>query len=64
VSPQARLVGVVERVCAATSAIRARTVDDNRNTMNGGPASQLHDRLEAVIQRLEHVAAELEETLA
>ena len=63
-SPQARLVGVVERVCAATSAIRARTIDDNRSTLNGGPASQLQQRLEAVIERLERVAGELEETLA
>ena len=63
-SPQTRLVGVVERVCAATSAIRARQGDETRAVANGGPNGHLQERLVAVIERLERVAGELEETLA
>lgn len=58
------LVGVVDRICAATNALRIRSNDSERAARNGGEVGDLHDRLDAAVERLERVASELEDMLA
>jgi hypothetical protein len=64
VSPDIRLVGVLGRITAATSAIRVRAADAVRAESNGGSGAELRERLEAAIERLEQVADQLEDALA
>ena len=62
-SPDVRLVVALRRIAAATSAISIRGEDAVRLERNGSPA-ELRERVEAVIKRLEAVAADLENALA
>jgi hypothetical protein len=63
-SPSARLDEAVRRICAAGSAIRARSYDANRLEQNGGSTAEVKDRLEVVISRLERAASDLEQALS
>jgi hypothetical protein len=63
VSPELRLIGVLGRITAATSAIRVRSADAVRAESNGGSSAELRKRLELVVVRLEAVADELEGAL-
>lgn len=59
-----RFANVLNRIANATSTIRIRSADAIRAESNGGSASELRERLEAAIARLEVVADELEDALA
>jgi hypothetical protein len=63
VTAQAQLLSALGRIAAATSVIRTRADDAARLERNGGSAADMRVRVEAVIERLEKVAAELEATL-
>jgi hypothetical protein len=58
------LGGVLARIATATSVGRVRESDRVRVDCNGGDVGELRQRVEALIERLEHVARELEDALA
>ena len=58
-----RFAAVLLRIASATTAIRIRGEDAVRLERNGSSA-ELRERVEAVIERLEAVAADLESALA
>jgi hypothetical protein len=62
-TPHARLAAIVGRISAATSVIRVRACDAERDE-NNGTANDSRERIERVITRLERVAVELEKSIA
>lgn len=60
----AHLAAVLGRIAAATGAIRVRAADAERLARNGGTPAELDARVRELIERLERMADELEQTLA
>ena len=59
-----RIAGIVDRIGFAGGANRAREIDAFRVEVNGGPPPSIELRLDAVAQRLEMIASDLEARLA
>lgn len=57
------MVGVLDRLAAATSISRTRLQEQTRAEVNGGSMSDLQQRVRKVIERLEQNVDELEKTL-
>jgi hypothetical protein len=64
VNAYARIGEIVDRIGWAGGANRAREHDLRRIVLNGGPPPKVEVRLEAVTQRLEQIADDLEARLA
>lgn len=59
-NPYVRLGAILGRIASATSVVRTRSEDAARLENNGGDTVAMNARVEAVNDRLERVAIELE----
>lgn len=58
------LAVVIGRLSTLTSVIRTRSLEATRADLNGGTADEIRARIAVVVEQLERVADQLEETLA
>jgi hypothetical protein len=63
-NPQGRLTSVLNRIACGTGVLRVRAADIDRTDRNGGSSAELRERVELLIEKLEKVAADLEDAIA